>query len=223
MRLKWPSRHKENYPFLVTCSFLWVTKIAINFPLGKHFSWPITCEWKTEGKLGFRYHIFKEKLKEVILGQIFTLTSFLNNLLNFLRVILENAIGSTDKYKHRACPWPAYLNQSRLFLKTMQKEILTQLAILRVGSCANNLPWPYDWLLFCRCDWCDSGCWGKQIKTYQCSCWTDVDGGFDVSLDDSFCNVSSFSFPNIEYFFCCFKTQILAISSRQIFFKNVPE
>ena len=99
MRLKWPSRHKENYPFLVTCSFLWVTKIAINFPLGKHFSWPITCEWKTEGKLGFRYHISKEKLKEVILGQIFTLTSFLNNLLNFLRVILENAIGSTDKYK----------------------------------------------------------------------------------------------------------------------------
>ena len=99
MRLKWPSRHKENYPFLVTCSFLWVTKIAINFPLGKHFSWPITCEWKTEGKLGLRYHISKEKLKEVILGQIFTLTSFLNNLLNFLRVILENAIGSTDKYK----------------------------------------------------------------------------------------------------------------------------
>jgi hypothetical protein len=99
MRLKWPSRHKENYPFLVTCSFLWVTKIAINFPLGKHFSWPITCEWKTEGKLGFRYHLSKEKLKEVILGQIFTLTSFLNNLLNFLRVILENAIGSTDKYK----------------------------------------------------------------------------------------------------------------------------
>ena len=101
MRLKWPSRHKENYPFLVTCSFLWVTKIAINFPLGKHFSWPITCEWKTEGKLGLRYHISKEKLKEVILGQIFTLTSFLNNLLNFLRVILENAIGSTDKYKQR--------------------------------------------------------------------------------------------------------------------------
>ena len=99
MRLRWPSRHKENYPFLVTCSFLWVTKIAINFPLGKHFSWPITCEWKTEGKLGLRYHISKEKLKEVILGQIFTLTSFLNNLLNFLRVILENAIGSTDKYK----------------------------------------------------------------------------------------------------------------------------
>ena len=103
MRLKWPSRHKENYPFLVTCSFLWVTKIAINFPLGKHFSWPITCEWKTEGKLGLRYHISKEKLKEVILGQIFTLTSFLNNLLNFLRVILENAIGSTDKYKHSPC------------------------------------------------------------------------------------------------------------------------
>ena len=101
MRLKWPSRHKENYPFLVTCSFLWVTKIAINFPLGKHFSWPITCEWKTEGKLGLRYHISKEKLKEVILGQIFTLTSFLNNLLNFLRVILENAIGSTDKYKQQ--------------------------------------------------------------------------------------------------------------------------
>ena len=103
MRLKWPSRHKENYPFLVTCSFLWVTKIAINFPLGKHFSWPITCEWKTEGKLGLRYHISKEKLKEVILGQIFTLTSFLNNLLNFLRVILENAIGSTDKYKQVLC------------------------------------------------------------------------------------------------------------------------
>ena len=102
MRLKWPSRHKENYPFLVTCSFLWVTKIAINFPLGKHFSWPITCEWKTEGKLGFRCHTSKEKLKEVILGQIFTLTSFLNNLLNFLRVILENAIGSTDKYKQPA-------------------------------------------------------------------------------------------------------------------------
>ena len=33
------------------------------------------------------------------MGQIFRLTSFLNNLLNFLRVILENAIGSTDKYK----------------------------------------------------------------------------------------------------------------------------
>ena len=101
----------------------------------------------------------------------------------------------------------------------MQKEILTQLAILRVGSCANNLPWPYDWLLFCRCDWCDSGCWGKQIKTCQCSRWTDVDGGFDVSLDDSFCNVFSFSFPNIEYFICCFETQIFAISSQQIFLK----
>ena len=86
----------------MTCSFLWVTKIAINFPLGKHFSWAITCEWKTEGKLGFRYHIFKEKLKEVILGQIFRLTSFLNNLLNFLRVILENMIGSTDKYEQNA-------------------------------------------------------------------------------------------------------------------------
>ena len=117
------------------------------------------------------------------------------------------------------CQWPAYLNQSRLFLKTMQKEILTQLAILRVGSCANNLPWPYDWLLFCRCDWCDSGCWGKQIKTYQCSCWTDVDGGFDVSLDDSFCNVSSFSFPNIEYFFCCFETQSFGHFLTTVFLK----
>ena len=32
------------------------------------------------------------------MGQIFRLTSFLNNLLNFLRVIFENMIGSTDKY-----------------------------------------------------------------------------------------------------------------------------
>ena len=62
----------------------------------------------------------------------------------------------------------------------------------------------------------------KSIKG-QWSCWTDVDGVVDVSLGDSFCNVSSFSFPNIEYFFCCFETQILAISSRQIFLKNVPE
>jgi len=72
MRLKWPSRHKENYPFLVTCSFLWVAKIAMNFQQGKHFSWAITCEWKTEGKLGLRYHLSKEKLKEVILGHIFS-------------------------------------------------------------------------------------------------------------------------------------------------------
>jgi len=58
----------------------------------------MTCEWETEGKLGFRNHLSKEKLKEVILGQIFRLTSFLNNLLNFLRVIFENMIGTTDKY-----------------------------------------------------------------------------------------------------------------------------
>ena len=90
----------------------------------------------------------------------------------------------------------------------MQKEILTQLAILRVGSCANNLPWPYDWLLFCRCDWCVSGCWGKQIKTCQCSCSTDVDGGVDVSFDHSLCNISSFSCPNIEHFICCIETKI---------------
>ena len=32
------------------------------------------------------------------MGQIFRLTSFLNNLLNFLRVIFENMIGTTDKY-----------------------------------------------------------------------------------------------------------------------------
>ena len=76
-----------------------MAETAINCQLGKHFSWAITCEWKTEGKLGLRYHLSKEKLKEVILGQIFRLTSFLNNLLNFLRVILENVIGSTDEYK----------------------------------------------------------------------------------------------------------------------------
>ena len=71
--------------------------------------------------------------------------------------------------------------------------------------------------VFSRCDWCVSGCWGKQIKTGQCSCWTDVvDGGVDVSLDECFCNVSSFSFPNIEYFICCFETQILAISSQNV-------
>ena len=29
----------------------------------------------------------------------------------------------------------------------------------------------------------------------------------------------SFSFPNIEYFICCFETQIFAISSQQIFLK----
>ena len=116
-------------------------------------------------------------------------------------------------------PVPTYLNQSRLFPKTMQKQILTQVVILRGGSGAKTFSWPYHWLLFCRCDWHDSDCWGKQIKTCQCSRWTDVDGGFDVSLDDSFCNVSSFSFPNIEYFFCCFETQIFAISSWQIFWK----
>ena len=34
------------------------------------------------------------------MGQIFRLTSFLNNLLNFLRVIFENMIGTTDKYNN---------------------------------------------------------------------------------------------------------------------------
>ena len=38
----------------------------------------------------------------------------------------------------------------------------------------------------------------------------------------AFATFSSFSFPNIEYFICCFETQIFAISSRHIF-RNVPE
>ena len=38
------------------------------------------------------------------MGQIFRLTSFLNNLLNFLRVIFENMIGTTDKYNTPLAP-----------------------------------------------------------------------------------------------------------------------
>ena len=118
------------------------------------------------------------------------------------------------------CPWPAYQNQGRLFLKALQKEILTQLVILRVGSCAKNLSWPYHWLLFCRCDWCDSGCWGKQIKTCQCICWTDVDCGVHVSIEVSFCNISSISCPNIEYFIWCFETLIFTTSLWHIVLKR---
>ena len=85
----------------------------------------MTCKWETEGKLGIRYHISKEKLKEVILGQIFRLTSFLNNLLNFLRVILENTIGSTEKYKHETLS-KTRRSQEMIFLPPLLALILWQ-------------------------------------------------------------------------------------------------